>query len=95
MKLEILLTKWSLTGLLTGTDLLYSSVDEDAKIAVFVKLARLAKNGDAGYILYKETVNQTTRSTRYKLLNADITSNLFNTGMFYEGLTISKLDEEF
>jgi len=95
MRLGVLLTKWSLTGVLQNTEILYSVSDHNNQIIVNVKIAKLVKEIDACYVIYKETKIKETGKIRYKLLNADITSDIFHTGVWESGVSLSKLDDGF
>jgi len=90
--LGTLLTKWTLIGVLQSNKTLYSTHDQHGE-QINVKMAFLSKNGKAGYIIYHRI--STNSSSSYKLINADIASDLFNTGMFIEGATLEELDENF
>ena len=95
MKLEMLLTKWVLMGLLEETNMLYNTFNDDNQATMMVKMATVMKDGKVAYITYRETYDPKYLKNRFKLLNADIASDLFNIGPLTLESTLTELDEHF
>jgi len=93
MRLGQLLTKWALIGVIDSTKTLYRTHEWSTDIIVIVKEIMLLKDETLGYVIFKET--RKNNKCMYKLIHADITSSLFNTGMFVDNATLTKLDEHF
>ena len=98
MKLEVLLTKWALMGLLKETDILYNTFNDENQSTMMVKMATVKKGSKVVYITYRETYDPSgpkRLTNRFKLLNADIASDLFNIGPFTLEAKLTELDEQF
>ena len=96
MKFELLLTKWALMNLYTETDMLYNTYDDENQSAtMMVKMITVKKGSKVAFITYRETYNPKLSKNRFKLINADVASDLFNVGPLTLEATLTELDEQF
>jgi len=95
MKLDELLTKWALMGILGTVKTRYSNFDENTQVTMQVKSAELEKGSFTAYLLYRETEHPNALDNTCQLINADVLSNLFNMGPMVIGATLVELDRKF
>ena len=95
MKLEVLLTKWALMGLLKETNMLYNTFNDNDQATMMVKVATIKKGSTVAYITYRESYDPKHSRNRFKLINADIASDLFNIGPLTLEAKLTELDEQF
>lgn len=98
MKLEQLLTKWALMGLINSTTTQYSTFNGDNQSNMIVKLSIIKKDCFVAYVTYRETYNPDGPKhleKQYGLINADVASELFNIGPLMIKARLTDLDEMF
>ena len=96
MRLNKLLTKWALTGMLQSNEILCSSMnDDDFSTIEHIRLVKLYNTSQLGYVFFKETIDSASQKHRYRFMAGDIKSDLFDTGFIGNKVNLTELDKHF
>jgi len=82
-------------GLLKETNLLYNTFNDDDQATMMVKMATVKKGSIVAYITYRESYDPKRETNSFKLINADVASDLFNIEPLALEATLTELDKQF